>query len=53
MLKLKDKISNAPVLALPRFEEPFIVETDASNKGVRGCVKSADRWGNSGDRICK
>ena len=34
MLKLKDKISNAPVLALPRFGEPFIVETDASNKGL-------------------
>ena len=34
MLKLKDKISNAPVLALPRFVEPFIVETDAYNKGL-------------------
>ena len=34
MLKLKDKISNATVLALPKFEEPFIVETDAYNKGL-------------------
>ena len=34
MLKLKDEINNAPFLALPRFEEPFIVETDASNKGL-------------------
>ena len=33
MLKLKDKIINAPVLALLRFVKPFIVETDASNKG--------------------
>ena len=39
MLKLKDKISNAPVIALPRFEEPFILETDAPNKGL-GAVLS-------------
>ena len=34
MQKLKYKISNAPVLTLPRLGEPFIVETDASNKGL-------------------
>ena len=34
MIKLKDRISNAPVLSLPRYGEPFIVETDASNKGL-------------------
>ena len=44
MLKLKDKISNAPVLALPIFEEPCIVETGASNKGL-GAVLSQRRDG--------
>ena len=39
MIKLKDRISNAPVLSLPRYGEPFIVETDASNKGL-GAVLS-------------
>ena len=34
MLKLKDNISDTPVLALPRFGGQFIVETDASNKGL-------------------
>ena len=39
MIKLKDRISNAPVLSLPIYGEPFIVETDASNKGL-GAVLS-------------
>ncbi|GMI72124.1 hypothetical protein HRI_000881700 [Hibiscus trionum] len=32
--RLKQCVSSAPVLALPDFNVPFIVETDASNVGV-------------------
>jgi len=32
--KLKDAITRAPVLALPDFKVPFVVETDASNTGM-------------------
>lgn len=32
--QLKQALSSSPVLALPDFSKPFIVETDASNKGI-------------------
>ena len=35
MQKIKDKLSSVPLLALPRFEEEFILETGSSKIGLR------------------
>ncbi|KAM1863015.1 hypothetical protein ACFX14_003408 [Malus domestica] len=35
--ELKEKLTTAPVLAVPNPEEPYVIFTDASSKGL-GCV---------------
>lgn len=41
-LALKDAVTTAPVLALPDFSQPFIVECDASTHGL-GAVLIQDQ----------
>ena len=42
---IKRKLTNAPILAFPQLDEPFILDTDASDKGL-GAVLSQVQGGN-------
>ena len=37
--KMKEVMSSCPILALPDFSKPFVVECDASGEGVRAFLK--------------
>lgn len=41
--KLKVAMSNTPVLALPNFKEPFIIETDACDVGIGAVLMQHDQ----------
>lgn len=38
--KLKMALTTVPILALPNFSQPFVIETDASGHGLRGCINA-------------
>lgn len=40
---LKDVVSHPPVLALPNFSQPFLVECDASSYGIGVVLMQANR----------
>ena len=44
--KLKEVLTSAPILAYPDYSRPFILETDASLKGIGGVLTQEDDEGN-------
>ena len=39
---IKEKLTSAPILALPRFENEFILETGVSNQGFGSTLRVVD-----------
>ena len=42
---LVDRLCTAPVLTFPKFDEPFLLSTDASNTGIGAILKQHDEQG--------
>jgi phospholipid-translocating ATPase len=42
---LKHKLSESPVLKVPDFNKPFVVQTDASDVGIRAILSQTDEKG--------
>ena len=45
-LSLKQALCGTPILRYPRFDRPFVVEVDASLKGLGACLSQEDDEGN-------
>ena len=43
--RLKDLLCSAPVLKSPDFSQPFILQTDASERGVGAVLSQEDNMG--------
>lgn len=42
-LALKKALTTTPTLAMPNFNEPFVITTDASNTGIEAVLSKQDR----------
>ena len=41
--RMKEIISNCPILAFPDFSKPFVLECDASGEGIGAVLKKGKR----------
>lgn len=50
-MKLKEILTEAPVLRLPDFERPFIIEVDASQNGIGACLMQREDESNKDSQL--